>query len=116
MSYICHTTDDDDGGANSFFSYSFFVYLQSQNYCQADDLDPETVKELARLLARVHSLDVPISKDGYDIFSEVFIGDFDKKIERPEFRNIVEKEYLRALAKEQDLKLREKYCKFMKFA
>lgn len=71
-----------------------------------DDVDPETVQECARVLARFHCLQVPLSKEGYEVWNKTF-----KEMENAPFAAAIKGgAHLKVLDAFPDLKT--KYCKF----
>ena len=79
-------------------------FIQCRNYNVDDDLDVNTVKQLARLLARFHSLQSPVSCKGFQNWEKMSenIGNV------PGADGVVQKKYLEMIEAEPELK--EKYC------
>ena len=84
-------------------------YTPSDNYSYEDDLQPETVKELARVLGRFHSLDVPISNVEFIKWNKIMDNFHD---DSPHSKMLNEKSFLNLIKEDEDETLVEKYCKF----
>ncbi|KAH9403865.1 hypothetical protein TYRP_014376 [Tyrophagus putrescentiae] len=82
-------------------------YVPSRNYKIEEDLDPKTVKELARVLARIHSAKPPISSKTFKNWEKLFDED-SPMMKNPPMKNIIDKKYLDSL-KEETEEIKAKY-------
>lgn len=76
---------------------------QCRPYGYEDDCDEETVKYVARILAKLHSLRTPVSNKGAQLWNEMW----DSVLADPV---ISSKEHLKQLKTNE--KYRDEYCKF----
>lgn len=82
-------------------------YVPSRNYKQEEDLDPKMVKEVARILARIHSATPPISSKTFRNWEKLFEED-SPMLKHPPMSHIISRKYLEHLSEEPE-EVRNKY-------
>ncbi|KAJ6221871.1 hypothetical protein RDWZM_000416 [Blomia tropicalis] len=82
-------------------------YIESRTYSYEDDCDSQTVQQLAKTLAIVHSARPPISMNGFELFNK-FFDDNEENENNPMISDTINKKYLDLLMKESE-EIRNKY-------
>ena len=87
-------------------------YVKSNNYSYDDDLDPEMVQELGRVLAKLHTIDAPISNVEFLKWNKVMDSFTD---DSPQSKLLTENAFLKFIKEDSDPTIHEKYCKLRIF-
>ncbi len=87
-------------------------YIKSRIYTFENDDNPEVVKCLARILAKFHSLDAPISNNAYKTSQKSYEDFFNRRKHIYGWGNTeaTGQKYLKAMENHPEIK--EQYCKF----